>query len=248
MCTVAVVSLEDGAYLLGHNRDESLARSRGLPPRLRRAGDRSFLAPIDPEAGGTWIAVNDVGLTLCMLNAADDDPGRLPPHPTSRGHVASELARCDSLDSVAGGLAAMADRLSEMRAFEVIAVAAGDAARPATLARHRWDGARLRHESVSPPALFVSALLDQSGAERERGESWARYRKSGDPGSPTRMASWLANHEPERGMLSTCVHREDARTVSRTLVLVTADACRVRYHDGSPCDAEASETRYRLER
>jgi nitrite reductase/ring-hydroxylating ferredoxin subunit len=47
------------------------------------------------------------------------------------------------------------------------------------------------------------------------------------------------SHEPERGALSICMHREAAATVSRTIVFCDSSEARFDYHDGAPCDADA---------
>ena len=60
------------------------------------------------------------------------------------------------------------------------------------------------------------------------------------------LARWLTSHEPERGPLSVCMHRPEARTVSRTLVEVAGDSAAMRYLDGSPCEPAAPEVRRTL--
>jgi len=247
VCTVAWVATGGGGYLLGHNRDESLARGRALPPTARRAGDRRYLAPTDADAGGTWIAANDSGLTVCMLNAADRHPERLPAVPESRGRLALDLADCTDLDDIRARVDGWSQRMRGVRAFHLVAVHIGDGAAPPVADWHRWDGIDRRVERVVPPGLFVSALLDQSGAERERGRSWRRFLDRRPDPDGDDLARWLANHEPSRGMLSACVHRADARTVSRTVVRVGSDrSVEVRYLDGAPCDPDAPESVHAL--
>ena len=43
------------------------------------------------------------------------------------------------------------------------------------------------------------------------------------------------SHYPERGPFSTCMHRDDARTVSFTWVRVDPAEVRMRYSPDSPC-------------
>ena len=68
MCTLTVVPLPGGRRRIAFNRDESRVRPAGLPPVHRRFGARDALSPIDPQSGGTWLAVNDAGLVLAVLN------------------------------------------------------------------------------------------------------------------------------------------------------------------------------------
>jgi hypothetical protein len=249
VCTVALLETPGGGYLLGHNRDESRARGRATAPTEREAAGHRYLAPTDADAGGTWITVNDAGVAVCVLNAADVDPARLPEVPESRGRLALDLAGSTRPTDARTTLERSIDRLRGVRAFHVVIVGP-DGAGPRTLAEWvRWDGRELRAERVRPPCLFVSALLDQSGAERERGRSWRRFLERPDAATPGALGTWLGNHDPEPGMLSACVHRPDARTVSRTLATVpSSGTIEVRYLDGPPCEPASVESRHRLQR
>lgn len=73
---------------LGFNRDEHRSRPKAHPPRLRRpaAGGRAFIAPRDPLGGGSWLAVNDAGICLALLNRYPaDGPAFRPPGTPSPG-------------------------------------------------------------------------------------------------------------------------------------------------------------------
>jgi hypothetical protein len=243
MCTVAFVPLPSGGYLLGHNRDESRARARGLPPELHAGAGRAFLAPLDPDGGGTWIGVHDGGVTMCVLNAAEPDPSRLPPVPRSRGLVLRDLLPLDGAGALALHLESEAARgaLRDVRAFHIVAAEPGRGGRPARSARLCWNGTGLAFDRHEGPRLYVSSSLDQDGAERERGRSWRRLLGAHPLPDAGRVRAWLASHEPERGPLSVCMHRPEARTVSRTLVTVAAGRIELAYLDGSPCEASSQE-------
>ena len=74
MCTVTWLE-RDGCYDLFCSRDELRTRGAALAPRLHPTAGGRFLAPVDSDGGGTWIAVNDRGVGLCLLNDYDADPG-----------------------------------------------------------------------------------------------------------------------------------------------------------------------------
>ena len=235
MCTVAFVPLEGGGYLLGHNRDERPVRVPGEPPRLMADAACRALAPRDPEAGGTWIAVNEAGITVCVLNAADRSPDRLPAVPRSRGLVVQDLACAASLEKTRAHLSRAQDLLARTRAFHVVAVEPGwHAGGTARVGRFRWDGIDGSWETADAPAIFVSSLLYPIEVEQERTARW-RARLGQGPLDREALAAFLSGHEPERGPLSVCMHREDAGTVSRTLVEVTRHAAVMRYRPGPPC-------------
>ena len=240
MCTVAFVPLSAGGYLLGHNRDERPGRAPGEPPRHLDGTPCRALAPRDPDAGGTWIAVNAAGVTVCVLNAADTQPERLPPAPRSRGLVVRDLACVSSLEEARVHLEG-SDALGITRAFHLVAVEPGwQTGSAARVGRFRWDGAATRWETGDAPALFVSSLLHPEDVERERSAGWrARVAQGALDGAG--VAGFLASHQPERGRLSVCMHRDDAGTVSRTLVEVSRGVARMRYQPGPPCTPTGPE-------
>jgi len=261
VCTVAFLPLGGGGYLLGHNRDESVSRARGEPPALRETGGRKILAPRDPEGYGSWIGVNDAGVTACILNAAHVDPSRLPPTPPSRGLILWKMLPVASIEEAGALLDADRSLLESVRAFQIVVAVPGTPSSRSSPARiagrtpssrtgwFRWDGRTLARGESDGPALFVSSGYDQDAAAHARGIQWRAFLEAPGAGAAEeatalpRLALWLTSHEPERGALSVCMHRREARSVSRTLVSVGGDAAVLRYHDGSPCDDAAPEYR-----
>jgi hypothetical protein len=246
MCTVAFVPLEEGGYALGHNRDERRSRSRGLPPELRERDGRTVLAPRDPDGGGTWIAVHDGGVTLCLLNAVEGRPERLPTEPKSRGLILWEMLHLDGADAIESRLAAARSELPEVRPFHLVVAEPSRNGRPAVSVRFRWDGSTLERDDHEGPRLYVSSSLDPTGAERTRASSWRRLLERHGTIGPAVLRGWLASHEPERGPLSVCMHRPEAKTVSRTLITVTPKGIELAYLEGSPCKPVDPELLLRL--
>src|SRR6266496_5302779 len=70
MCTASWTYQQDGYYLL-FNRDEKRTRKGASPPRLLTRDGVRFLAPADGDFGGTWIGVNEFGVSACLLNGAN---------------------------------------------------------------------------------------------------------------------------------------------------------------------------------
>src|SRR5262245_3441937 len=98
MCTVTIVPRggEAGGYRLVTNRDERCDRPGALRPvwHCRRKGRAAY--PIDPVGGGTWVGVNDVGLTVALLNRYQRFDGRLNPQAPSRGLIIPALLGCQT--------------------------------------------------------------------------------------------------------------------------------------------------------
>jgi hypothetical protein len=190
--------------------------------------------------------VNDAGLTVCLLNAEERDPARLPASPTSRGRIVWSVLDARSVDDLEARLAPRTADLREVRAFHLVAVQPGTRGRRARASRLRWNGLSAYWDDEDRPALFVSSGYDQGAAERARRRSWQRLLAAPAGPGAADLARWLTSHEPERGPLSVCMHRPDARTVSRTLVEVAGDSAAMRYLDGSPCEPAAPEVRRTL--
>src|SRR5262249_45749479 len=88
MCTLTFLPTADG-YLAGMNRDELRARPVARPPQVHLADRTKTLYPTEP-AGGTWIASNQRGVLLALLNSNDIAAHRA--HSTkSRGFVIPPL-------------------------------------------------------------------------------------------------------------------------------------------------------------
>jgi uncharacterized protein with NRDE domain len=246
MCTVAFLPLAGGGYLLGHNRDERRSRSTGLPPeRVRREG-RIVVAPRDPDGGGTWIGVHDGGATACLLNANESRPERLPPEPTSRGRILWDMLHLDGADAIGSRLAELQDALREIRSFHLVVAEPGRRGSSATSVRFRWNGKALERDDHSGPRLYVSSSLVQTGAEEARTDSWSRWLERRVEIDRVALREWLASHEPERGPLSVCMHRPEARTVSRTLIAVEPPGIELAYLEGSPCTPTGPDRVLRL--
>lgn len=241
MCTVAVVAGSAGGYIVAHNRDERRARSRGLPPMT---GDSALLCPRDPDGGGTWVGVNRAGLALCMLNAPDPPPESLPASPVSRGTIPLQLANVGSSFELNLRMTAIDTDL--YRPFHLVAILPGEEV--PEIVELRWNGEQSARTTCRAPVLFVSSSLHQLPANTARGEAWRRFVQGDRTPGRAALSKFMENHLPEKSSLSTCMHREDAATVSRTVIEVGPERIVMAYTDGPPCDPESPTTVHELSR
>lgn len=105
MCTVVILRRpgDDWPLLLAANRDEM--RDRPWAPPARHWPERTHVvAGIDLEASGTWLGLNDDGLTAAVLNR----PGSLGPAAGYRSRGELPLEALDHADAAAAA-AALAD-------------------------------------------------------------------------------------------------------------------------------------------
>ena len=229
MCTVTWIVLPElgagAGYELFFNRDERRTRRPALPPTAAERDNVRYLAPTDADAGGTWLCVNELGLTLGLLNGYELRDGERS-DVRSRGELVRELAGCPALDDVATRLAAR--DLTCFRSFQLLALEA--CGRPRVF---HWDGERLDVDAA-PEAPLVSSSFDPTRAGEARR---ALYRELGlhEGLDAQRLAAYHASHRPQRGPFSVCMHRDDASTVSSSRVRVDCDEVSVTYDGGPPC-------------
>jgi hypothetical protein len=69
MCTLTIHRTNE-RLLITMNRDEAITRAPERPPQKMRYDHRDveWLAPLDGEAGGTWIGTNNHRVHACLLN------------------------------------------------------------------------------------------------------------------------------------------------------------------------------------
>jgi hypothetical protein len=228
MCTVSWAATADG-YELFCNRDERRARKAAHAPTVRASRGVRYLAPTDAEAGGTWIAANEYGLALCLLNRYSEGEAQAAGEFKSRGLLLPDLL---SLRDPAEAVRAVArGGLTQFRPFTLLALAAG-----ATPAVACWTGRSLL---VSDDGDSLMPLTSSSfnGAEvvRARRELFRRMPGGFIHPSAELLTRFHHSHEPEPGPFSVCMHRPDASTVSFSRVKVSPASVEFYYRPGPPC-------------
>ena len=131
MCTVSWIHDKDGYQLLC-NRDEKLTRKSALEPRLAVRSGTRFLAPVDGDFGGTWIATNEFGVSLCLLNGPNSRSAKAT---RSRGLLALDLI---PLPSIADICDRVAD--TDLSVFAPFTMAALEPGGPAAILK--WEGSK----------------------------------------------------------------------------------------------------------
>jgi hypothetical protein len=243
VCTVSWLH-EAAGYQLFCNRDERHTRRPALPPRRRERAGVKFIAPADGDHGGSWIAVNEFGLSLCLLNRYQDDPPQPAGTFVSRGLLLLDVITSRSQAEAARRVSAAA--LARFRPFTLAALAPG---RPALL--FDWAGGELAVEPAGDARMpLTSSSYDTAGVSAARARQFAGLTAAGALGAES-LRGFHHSHEPERGHSSVCMHRPDAQTVSFSRVVVAGEAIEFEYQPGPPCagpEAGGRAVRARLKR
>jgi len=213
------------------NRDEQRSRVAALPPVSRQLGNRHALFPSEPS-GGTWIGLNDAGVVFALLNWYSV-PSRTLALPVSRGTIIPALLGESDIHIAGRQLTTLA--LARIQPFRLVGIF--PAMEGGRVCEWRWNGEGLvAVEHAWKLEHWISSGADEPGAERERRRCFARHSSAADHGTREWLVRLHASHEPAPGPTSICIHREDAVTVSQTLVGWADGSGWMEYLEGSPCE------------
>lgn len=226
MCTLSWRH-EAGGYHLLFNRDERKTRRLESGPSLIKENGRQLIAPRDADHGGTWLAVNEHGVTYALLNHYDLSAQRAAPeNPTSRGvlpiYLGAGSAKLSEMD------------LQVFPPFHLVRVAPNESTR-----HWIWDG-----ESLSDSVLtdeerpLTTSSFDSGRAIELRSQA---FQELGKAPSVEALAAFHRSSSTHGSPYGVLMRRDDAQTMSITHVEVTSDEVVVDY------EPQAREPRDTLE-
>jgi Transport and Golgi organisation 2 len=224
MCTVSIVPFDDG-FRLVCNRDERLDRPEAIPPTVRLLLRVSATYPQDTREGGTWVGVNEAGLAASLLNRSAGPIAasqRRPPR--SRGVIIPQLLNSRSLtEALETALSLTAAQFNPFRVVLVERMTAGIVTS---------DGVALSAETmnVERPQMLTSSGLGDAVVEAPRRQLFERLVLGAHEHLwPQAQDRFHAHQWPSRADISVLMERSDARTVSRTTIVVTSRVINLDY-------------------
>jgi hypothetical protein len=227
MCTMTWV-VKDGGYELFFNRDERVSRSRAELPSIQQVDEVQYLSPTDADAGGTWIAANQFGITVCLLNHYEFEQIVTYKQWTSRGEIVRSFATTKDLAVVEQRFFQL--DLEDYRAFRMFVIDRDGSNRLCV-----WDGHKARIEvNVATPKS--SSSVDAKHVKSLRKQLFREMDLHNSKDS-SHFIKYHSSHVPTMSMDSVCMHREDANTVSFSHVKVCSESVKFAYADGAPCRA-----------
>jgi hypothetical protein len=214
MCTLTWKPLDDG-YALFFNRDERRDRPDAHPPAPHMRNGSRCIVPIDPRGGGSWLLVNEFGLTLALLNHYPRARTPMPVAPKSRGELVLAAADCVSIEDAVARI-----RARPLAAYAPFRWVAADASHAIALV---WNGSRLtRRRLPSAGAMLTSSAWRPLATARARHAEFKRL-TSGIGEADLRDIDAFHHQrdavEPARGVL---MARADARTHSISCIRMMA--------------------------
>ncbi|WP_311171018.1 NRDE family protein [Halobellus ordinarius] len=247
MCTLTLAwrAFDEAPVVVAANRDELLERDADLP--TVEAGDPSFVAPRDAEAGGTWIGYNESGVFAGITNRWVEvaEGGE-----RSRGLLVRDVLRAESAAAARATVEAAVET-DTYDGFNLVVAERGDGSTDEAPAAYlfEWDG-DLEIRRLEPGVhVVVNVGVDGEYVEperepsrgREQAQNAERVREALDPEAFESAAAWrdaaaevlgdhdygVCIHEPERGF----------GTRSSSLITLYVDGSTdFAFADGPPCE------------
>lgn len=241
MCTLALFlhSSRRRPLVIAANRDEFLARPATEPMRVE--DDPWIVAGIDLVAGGTWLGINQHGITAGILNRRTNEG--IDPTRESRGALCIDALHCRTL----------------AEARDLVSGRAGEAYNPFNFLVASREGAFVAQNQGAeiritdlPPGLHLLTNLDLNDATCPRIAKSHQLFAAAVPRLEDEDPSALIAHL--RGVLSDhstpldprsvgpianlCVHAGEYGTRSSSIVLYEPAGPRYFHAAGAPCENE----------
>jgi hypothetical protein len=228
MCTVTIVPIGAGARLIC-NRDERRSRPTAIPPQWRRIAGGTAIWPVDPVGGGTWIAANDAGVAMVLLNR--NPQGEVSPlvRSPSRGTIIPALIGHRSGESALDAVGAVGSTPFEPFTLLILH------GRHLAVVTNTGTTLTIRSKALSRPVLFTSSSLGDHVVAAPRRALFAAMVATSDRQLQQQLA-FHRHHWSDRPEVSVLMSRRDAATVSRTVIDIEASHVRVRYRAIRPGD------------
>ena len=216
MCTLTLIPQKEG-YLLTMNRDERRTRHEA---GLFDAGDICY--PVDGEAKGTWVGVNQQGVAMGLLNRYQE-PSR--DGAVSRGHIIPEALQEGAYEHVVAFMKQL--QADKHNPFDAVVVS------DQGIHHFSWSGREFsftEYEGVCP-FMLSSSSVNLEDTLKYRQESFAQWTEHMGAESPIESFHLLQIKGMESA--SVMMSRELTHTKSLTQIEVSSANCALAYYDES---------------
>ncbi len=236
VCTLVIAwqVFEEAPVVAAANRDERV--DRPSDPPARRDWSRPAVAPMDVEAGGTWIGYNDAGVFTAITNrwTGEDLAGD-----RSRGLLVRDILG----EGTAEDGARYVERAVEDHEYEGFNLVVADETAAVYL---EWDGGVTVRNFDPGVHVVVNVGADgryaiggqhaDRGTEQGHNADAVRTALQPNPGEESRAwldraADVIANHD-----FGVCVHGDGYGTRSSSLIRIGPDMREYEFAAGPPCE------------
>jgi len=230
MCTVTYIPIRpssaNSGYLLTSNRDEKTARAPAFLPEILHINHKKVAIPFDPVGKGSWVAAEESGRTVCLLNGAFEPHLPQLAYKHSRGLVVTKYFNYRCLHD----FAALFD-FSNLEPFTLVV------AEESRLHELRWDGTKL-HQCLldeNKPYIWSSVTLYSPNVRSKREwmfKEWLSKNLEHLPSDPNLVFDFHQFSEENAANEGIAINRDNVmKTVSITAVSVLNHSVALQYRD-----------------
>lgn len=224
MCTVSWM-LSDRNYKLYFNRDEQRSRPRADAPKVKSLNGIEVISPHDSTGGGSWIAVNQFGLTSFLLNnygavISDMRSGRF----RSRGELPMLMASESGVENANETLRKL--DFIQFRPFYL-----GVVKPPDGLWIVSWNGVELKEISPEIPMLTTSSFRTSEVEEYRRSRYIEICKEGGGKCTADEAMSFHVEHSHPDPAFNPLMSREDAETQCVSVIEVDSGLVSFNYYE-----------------
>ncbi len=224
MCTVSWIA-SDRKYRLYFNRDEQRSRPRADAPKVQVHNGLEIIAPHDGPGGGSWIAVNQFGLTSFLLNNYAAKGGSSSPEVfRSRGELPMVMASELGMESAIGVLEKL--DLSQFRPFYLGAIAPLGKCRIVA-----WNGLELEEVTLQVPMLTTSSFRSSDVEAYRRKRYLEICGREGCDWDLDQSLSFHGDTSHRDPAFNPLMSREDANTHCISVIEVDPISVSFRYYE-----------------
>ena len=232
MCTVTWLRQTESYHPSSSTATNNGPASRPGRPSSHESDGVRCLYPVDCNAGGTWLGVNEHGLTIGVLNHYSAEPAAAETRPAaapriSRGLLVVSLLGSTSEKDFSRRLATHDPRHYAPFILFVIS-------RAKDLTTYTWNRRELHSEKTIDPHFLTTSSFDAEKVASTRRECFLALTENESRVSLQGLTDLHASQQPEPGPYAICMERDDARTLSFSRVDVTPESAFFSYANGPP--------------
>lgn len=222
MCTVSFVN-NNGVVIITSNRDEKVARPSAIQPRNYGHNGKVILYPKDPEAGGTWFAIDENGSVLILLNGGITKHIPVLPYRKSRGLIALDILSNDSPKRFWKHI-----DLNNIEPFTLVLYQEKE------LYQLIWDGFEKSATRLDESQNYIwsSVTLYPDKIRKKRSDWFYNFLKEINKISALEMLNFHRNTHSDDSQNGLIINRADRmKTLSVTQTVIEQNRCVMKYYD-----------------
>ncbi len=221
MCTVTFVR-SGNKTIITSNRDEQVLR-QATEPRNYCINNKTIVFPKDPQAGGTWYAIDEQGNVLVLLNGAAEKHKWNPPYRKSRGLIVLDIISAKSPFAMWQEI-----DLDDIEPFTLVLF------ENQKLYQLRWDGKDKETVEKKPEEnhIWSSTTLYPKAVREKRAGWFAKFMKfNAHPSAKDlyHFHQYTESGDHENGLV---INRNNfLKTLSITQTVIHDNKVKMNYHD-----------------